>query len=121
MALSPRFLKLAADAKTRIREVSAREANDQQKEGAVLIDVCMDKDGRGWFFPVAGVQLHSAGLGDKPRSELLPKLTMLVKFGHAKAGKLPGALYLCVDDTEQSVVAGTFSAVVESDTPESRR
>jgi phage shock protein E len=39
MALSPRFLKLAADAKTRIREVSAREANDQQKEGAVLIDV----------------------------------------------------------------------------------
>lgn len=39
MALSSRFQKLAADAKTRIREVSAQEASDQQKEGAVLIDV----------------------------------------------------------------------------------
>lgn len=39
MALSPRFQKLAADAKTRIREVSPQQASDQQKEGAVLIDV----------------------------------------------------------------------------------
>ena len=38
MALSARFQNLAADAKTRIREVSAKEAGDQQKEGA-LIDV----------------------------------------------------------------------------------
>jgi phage shock protein E len=39
MALSARFQKLAADAKTRIREVSPKEASDQQQKGAVLIDV----------------------------------------------------------------------------------
>src|SRR5436190_15336515 len=39
MALSARFQKLAADAKSRIREVSPREASEIQKQGAVLIDV----------------------------------------------------------------------------------
>src|SRR3954466_7601004 len=34
-----RFKQLADDAKTRIREVSAREASDEQSKGAVLIDV----------------------------------------------------------------------------------
>jgi phage shock protein E len=36
---SARFQKLAADAKTRIREVSAAEASQRQQEGAMLIDV----------------------------------------------------------------------------------
>ena len=44
MALSPRFQKLAADAKTRIREVSAKEAGDQQKAGALLVDVRETED-----------------------------------------------------------------------------
>ena len=44
MALSPRFQKLAADAKTRTREVSAKEASEQQEEGAVLIDVRETED-----------------------------------------------------------------------------
>jgi phage shock protein E len=34
-----RFNQLAADAKTRVREVSAAEANQEQSQGAVLIDV----------------------------------------------------------------------------------
>jgi phage shock protein E len=34
-----RFNELAADAKTRVREVSAAEANQEQAKGAVLIDV----------------------------------------------------------------------------------
>jgi len=36
---SPRFQKLAAEAKTRIREISAAEASQQQQAGALLIDV----------------------------------------------------------------------------------
>ena len=39
MAHSSRFDQLAAKAKSRIREVSAQEANQQRKEGAILIDV----------------------------------------------------------------------------------
>jgi phage shock protein E len=34
-----RFKQLADDAKTRIREVSAKQASDEQSKGAVLIDV----------------------------------------------------------------------------------
>jgi rhodanese-related sulfurtransferase len=34
-----RFNQLSADAKTRVREVSAAEANQEQGKGAVLIDV----------------------------------------------------------------------------------
>jgi rhodanese-related sulfurtransferase len=34
-----RFAKLTADAKSRVREVSPREASDQQEVGAMLIDV----------------------------------------------------------------------------------
>ena len=34
-----RFNQLAADAKTRVREVSAAEASQEQAKGAVLIDV----------------------------------------------------------------------------------
>jgi phage shock protein E len=36
---SARFQKLAAEAKSRVREVTANEASRRQKEGALLIDV----------------------------------------------------------------------------------
>lgn len=36
---SPRFQKLAAEAKLRVREVSPAAANQQQQAGALLIDV----------------------------------------------------------------------------------
>jgi rhodanese-related sulfurtransferase len=39
MALSERFAKLANDAKTRVREVTATEARDLQSRGGLLIDV----------------------------------------------------------------------------------
>lgn len=39
MALSERFVRLANDAKTRIREVSPAEARDLQTRGGLLIDV----------------------------------------------------------------------------------
>ena len=35
----PRFQKLAAEAKSRVREISVSEASQQQKDGALLIDV----------------------------------------------------------------------------------
>ncbi len=44
MALTSRFQKLAADAKTRIKEITAKEASDQLKEGALLIDVRETED-----------------------------------------------------------------------------
>jgi rhodanese-related sulfurtransferase len=44
MALSSRFQKLAADAKTRIKEITAKEASDQQKAGAMLFDVRETED-----------------------------------------------------------------------------
>lgn len=39
MAQSARFQKLAAEAKAHVREITAPEALDQQKKGALLIDV----------------------------------------------------------------------------------
>jgi len=39
MPHGPRFTKLAADAKSRVKEVSAAEANQRQTDGATLIDV----------------------------------------------------------------------------------
>jgi rhodanese-related sulfurtransferase len=36
---NPRFHQLVADAKTRIREISATEANERRRAGATLIDV----------------------------------------------------------------------------------
>src|SRR5438552_2017046 len=36
---SPRFQKLAAEAKTRVREISAAEASQRQQQGALLVDV----------------------------------------------------------------------------------
>ena len=39
MALSSRFQKLVADAKTRISEITASEASERQKGGSLLIDV----------------------------------------------------------------------------------
>ena len=38
---------------------------------------------------------------------------MRLKFGKRKDGRLPGTIYLCIDDKEKSFVTGTFEAVVE--------
>jgi len=73
----------------------------------------MDKDGKGWFYPVTGVQANSEEVGQKARSDLLPKVTLRLKFGKRKDGRLPGTIYLCIDDKEKSFVTGTFEAVVE--------
>ena len=77
----------------------------------------MDKDGRGWFYPVAGVQVRSGEPDGKPRTDLLPKVTMRLKFGRRKNDRLRGTIYLCVDDPEKSFVAGSFDAVIEEDEP----
>jgi phage shock protein E len=39
MPHGPRFQQLAADARSRVKEVTAKEAADQQHAGALLIDV----------------------------------------------------------------------------------
>ena len=38
---------------------------------------------------------------------------MMLEFGSAKDGMVPGKIYLCLPDTEQSFVAGTFSVSVD--------
>ncbi len=44
MPHSPRFQKLAADARSHVREVTANEASEQQRQGALLIDVRESED-----------------------------------------------------------------------------
>jgi len=79
------------------------------------IEKIMDKDGKGWFFPVAGVHANSKGTDGKPRTDLLPKVTMKLELGKRKDGRLPGKICLCIDDKERSFVAGSFEAVVEQE------
>jgi rhodanese-related sulfurtransferase len=39
MAAGPRFEKIAAEAKSKVREVTAQQAADDQRRGATLVDV----------------------------------------------------------------------------------
>ncbi len=75
----------------------------------------MDRDGKGWFYPVAGVQATSQDAVEKPRTDLMPKVTMKLTFGRRHQGRLPGKVYLCIDDREKSFVAGSFDAEVEDE------
>ncbi len=75
----------------------------------------MDKDGQGWFFPVAGVQVHWQGADGRPGAELLPKATMRLTFGKRKEGRLSGQIYLCIDDGRKTFIAGSFHAVEKDD------
>lgn len=72
----------------------------------------MDKDGKGWFYPVGGVQIQSGEPG-QDQTELFPKVTMRLKFNKREDDRLPGKIYLCIDDEHKSVVAGSFNAVVK--------
>ena len=75
----------------------------------------MDKDGQGWFYPVAGVQVHWQVAPGKADADLFPKATMRLTFGKRKDGKLPGQIYFCVDDKQKTWVAGSFEAVLKED------
>ena len=75
----------------------------------------MDKDGKGWFFPVAGVQVQWEDADGKPGAELFPKATMRLTFGKRKNGQLPGQIYLCIDDGQKTLVAGSFVATEKED------
>jgi uncharacterized protein (TIGR03067 family) len=75
----------------------------------------MDKDGGGWFYPVAGVQVYWQVAPGKADADLLPKATMRLAFGKRKDGKLPGQIYLCVDDKQKTYVVGSFEAVLKDD------
>jgi hypothetical protein len=77
----------------------------------------MDRDRHGWFYPVGGVQVKSQTPGREPRAELFPKVTMRLEFGRRRGGRLPGRIYLSVDDAEKSFVAGSFEAVEEERNP----
>jgi uncharacterized protein (TIGR03067 family) len=76
-------------------------------------DKIMDKDGRSWSYPVAGVQTESRDAAGKRRGDVMPKATMRLDLGRRKDGRLPGKIYLCIDDEEKSFVAGSFEAEVE--------
>jgi hypothetical protein len=76
-------------------------------------DKIMDKDGKSWFSPVGGIQVNSVDSEQAPRTDLLPKATMRLEFGKRAGDKLPGKIYLCIDDAEKTFVAGTFEAAVD--------
>ena len=40
---------------------------------------------------------------------------MKLELGKRKDGRLPGKIYVCIDDKEKSFVAGSFEAVVEQE------
>lgn len=47
-----------------------------------------------------------------PATEMfMDKATLRLEFGRSIGGKLPGRVYLCVQDAARSYVAGTFTAV----------
>ncbi len=72
--------------------------------------------GKGGFFPVAGVQVTRGPTSDaKPKIDLFPKATMRLTFGKRKNDRLPGQIYLCVDDGRKTLVAGSFEAVVQEE------
>jgi uncharacterized protein (TIGR03067 family) len=71
-----------------------------------------DKDGKGFFYAVAGVQAASKGQDGKPRFDVMPKATLRLVFGKRRGNVLPGKIYLCLDDGDKSFVAGTFEAEI---------
>ncbi len=77
----------------------------------------MDRDGKGWFYPVAGVQAKSTVAGEKDRVDLFPKVTLRLKFGKRAKDRLPGSIYLCFDDAEKTCVAGSFAAIINENGP----
>jgi len=46
------------------------------------------------------------------------KYAMILEFGKATGGKLPGRIYVCLPDKEHSVVAGTFAVALPGQTTE---
>jgi len=47
-----------------------------------------------------------------PETEMfMDKATLRLEFGRSSGGKLPGRIYLCVQDKAKSFVAGTFTLV----------
>lgn len=76
-------------------------------------DKIMDRDGRGWFYPVGGVHLSESRPGAKSSDDLFPQVTMRLVLGRRRAGKLPGQIYLSSKQPRKSWIAGTFEAVLE--------
>lgn len=74
----------------------------------------MDKDGAGWFFPVAGVNVRSQVRGQAPRLDPMPLFSMRLTFGKRHDGVLPGSIYLALKDADKSFIAGKFEAVIKS-------
>jgi hypothetical protein len=72
----------------------------------------LDRNGKGWFSPIAGIQLHADRPGAKPRDDLFPRCTMRLTFGIRHGSELPGRIYLTVNDPQRSFVAGTFAATI---------
>lgn len=73
-------------------------------------DKIMAKDEKSWFYPVGGIQINSA---EPKKADLFPKATMRLELGKRAGARLPGKIYLCVDDAEKTFVTGTFEAIVE--------
>ncbi len=74
----------------------------------------MDKDGKSWSWPVGGIQGSSYDADGKLHADVLPMGTMRLELGRRKNGRLPGKIYLCIENEqkERSFVAGSFVAEV---------
>ncbi|MDB5385370.1 MAG: hypothetical protein JWM11_1016 [Planctomycetaceae bacterium] len=77
----------------------------------------MDRGGKGWFYPVAAVQAQSTGPDGKDHVVVAPKVTLRLTVAERQQDRLPGRIYLCLDDAEKSFVAGSFTAFIDENGP----
>jgi rhodanese-related sulfurtransferase len=110
MGQSPRFEQLAADAKSKVQEVSAREAAEQQRAGAMLVDV-READEFGREHAAGAVHL-SRGTIELKIEELAPDVsTPLVCYcGGGKRSALAAESLQRMGYTNVSSLAGGFKA-----------
>ena len=68
--------------------------------------------------PLPRIAIHHKDDGAPPGKQEFPKgYALKVAFDQPVKGKLPGRIYLCLPDSAQSVVAGTFEAEIKHPPP----
>ena len=71
------------------------------------------KVGNVTYPPIQGVQMSWKPPKETlPKTDITSKYTLRLQFGQKQGNKLPGRIYLCMQDKEKSFVAGTFTAVI---------
>jgi hypothetical protein len=100
--------------------LSLRQGNDLFGDLAFKIDLSLKSgekvDGRSFVigkadFHSPSVRMHWRALkASLPETRFIDNYSMRLQFGQGKNGRLPGAIYLCVQDPHKSFVAWQFTA-----------